>query len=445
METIHDVPAVDLETENHASAADRHAGRLMFDRAYRQRLETDLARWEADGVVAPAEIAAIRAALPPLAPGITIAVVIAIVGGLLIAAAFLAFVAAHWIELARLLRVAMLLAGCLIAYGLGGWFARDGRSVIADLCAGVGAIIFGASIALIGQMYHLGEDFAGGMLLWAMGALAAAALTGSRGALAVALVAASIWSNTRLFELRDPHAAFAIFWLLAAGLALAWNSRAAAHLVAVAALPWWFTAAFQSGIEPALVLADGAALLFGTGLLLAATPWRRTSAAGTVLSAYGAIALAIAATVEVVTFNDILYLRTTLDQAPWAIACGVAGLIFALGAAATTRRPGSAFASGAIALVLAATVTWTSRQGGEAWLGYALQLCAMLCLVVSGMLDDIRPRIVAGWIGIAGVIAGITWAVKGSLLGRSLFLAIAGGAAVGLSTALNRWMPRSRA
>ena len=100
---------------------------MMFDRAYRQRLETDLARWETDGVITPAVLAAIRAALPPLAPGVNIAVVVAIVGGLLIAAAFLAFVAAHWTEIARLLRLAMLFAGILVAHGLGGWFARSGQ------------------------------------------------------------------------------------------------------------------------------------------------------------------------------------------------------------------------------------------------------------------------------------------------------------------------------
>jgi hypothetical protein len=68
----------------------------------------------------------------------------------------------------------------------------------------------------------------------------------------------------------------------------------------------------------------------------------------------------------------------------------------------------------------------------------------MLCLVVSGMLDAARPRIVAGWLGIAGVIASITWAVKGSLLKRSIFLAVAGIVAVVLASALNRFMPRSR-
>ena len=70
--------------------------------------------------------------------------------------------------------------------------------MLADLCASVGSIIFGAGIALIGQMYHLGGDFAGAMLLWAAGALAAAALTGSRGALAVALVAAAYGAAMRI-------------------------------------------------------------------------------------------------------------------------------------------------------------------------------------------------------------------------------------------------------
>ena len=39
--------------------------------------------------------------------------------------------------------------------------------MLGDLCATVGTIIFGAGVALVGQMYNLGGDFAGGMLLWA--------------------------------------------------------------------------------------------------------------------------------------------------------------------------------------------------------------------------------------------------------------------------------------
>ena len=419
----------------------------MFDRTYRQRLEADLARWEADRVIAPAAATAIRTALPPLSPGINIAVVVAIVGGLLIAAAFLAFVAAHWIEIARLSRLAMLFAGIVTAYGLGGWFARSGQPILADLCAAVGALIFGAAIALVGQMYHLGGDFAGGMLLWAMGALAAAALTASRGALAVALAAAIIWSWMRTFESDGPHVAFAVFWLVAGGLALAWNSRVAAHLVAVAALPWWIASAFQShsDFRPVFVLASGAALLFGSALALVASPWQRVAQAGSALSSYGAFSLAgvaiVGATLANAGFRQSMGIA---DQPLWAISCGIAGVILAVAAAATTRRAGTAFAAAAIGLVLVAMALWTPEQSGEPWLAYAALLCAMLCLVVSGMLDAARPRIVAGWLGIAGVIAAITWAVKGSLLKRSIFLATAGIIAVVLAFVLNRLMPRSR-
>ena len=67
-----------------------------------------------------------------------------------------------------------------------------------------------------------------------------------------------------------------------------------------------------------------------------------------------------------------------------------------------------------------------------------------LSRVVSGMPDATRPRIIAGWLGIAGVIAAITWAVKGSLLSRSIFLAGAGMVAVVLALVLNRFVPRTR-
>jgi uncharacterized membrane protein len=422
----------------------------MFDKTYRQRLEADLAQWEADGVIAPAAATSIRSALPPLSPGINIAVVVAIVGGLLIAAAFLAFVAAHWTEIARLLRFAILIAGMVVAGGLGAWFAATGRNVLADLCASIGAIIFGAGIALVGQMYHLGEDFAGGMLLWSIGAFAAALLTGSRGALAVALVAACIWTCMRNYDAHDVlHLPFVAVWLIAAALALAWNSRVAAHLVAVALLPWWIATSLRfelDGAQPSFVLANGAALLFGAGLAIAAAPLPRARRLGTVLSIYGAFSLAAVACLEVTTVDDIIRFRnsTVPAQPLWAILCGAAGVILALASAGITRRAGEILAACSIGLVLLAAPIWPASTAGEPWFAYAALLCAMLCLVVSGVLDDVRPRIVAGWLGIAGVIAGITWAVKGSLLRRSAFLAAAGVVAVVFATALNRALPRAQ-
>ena len=60
----------------------------------------------------------------------------------------------------------------------------------------------------------------------------------------------------------------------------------------------------------------------------------------------------------------------------------------------------------------------------QPWAAYAFALASMLCLIVSGMLDNVRPRIVAGWLGLGLLIAGITWALRGSLLRRAAFLLI---------------------
>jgi hypothetical protein len=132
-------------------------------------------------------------------------------------------------------------------------------------------------------------------------------------------------------------------------------------------------------------------------------------------------------------------------------------MILAFVAAAIGRRAGPIFIGVAIACVVVVAVGWAQSVvgeplpadppgvrpvAGEPWLVYALELIATLCLVVSGMLDGARARTVAGWLGLAAVIASITWAVKGSLLSRSIFLAAAGAAAIAIAMLLGRLLPK---
>ena len=51
----------------------------MSERAYRERLEADLARWQADGLLPPKSADAIRATLRPVPESLTIATVVGIV------------------------------------------------------------------------------------------------------------------------------------------------------------------------------------------------------------------------------------------------------------------------------------------------------------------------------------------------------------------------------
>jgi uncharacterized membrane protein len=408
----------------------------MFDRHYRRRLDVDLLRWQADGTISAATGEAIRRALGPMPGAISVATMVGIAGGLLIAAAFLAFVAANWSAIPRGARLGMLLAGIAAAHGLGAWFARQDRRYLADAAVAVGAIVFGASIALVGQMYHLAGDFAAAMLFWALGALAAAVLTSSRGALAVALVVACIWSGTRALQFDDaPHLPFVAVWLVAAALALLWNSAAARHLVAIAALAWWGVNGGDVH-NPAFVWAAGAALLLGGGLLAQANGPAPVRALGETCATYASFA-----TVPVLALA-VIDLSGTLDLSAWLIVCGVLGVVFAALASTLMRRTGPLLASAAIALMLLAVALSRQDFTGHEWLTDAAAIAAALCLIISGMLDDARARVVAGWIGLAVVIAAITWTVQGSLLTRSFFLAIAGASAILLALALGRLLPR---
>ena len=411
----------------------------MLDRHYRRRLDADLLRWQADGTITADTGDAIRRALGPMQAGIGIATMVGIAGGLLIAAAFLAFVAANWSAVPRVARFGMLLAGIAGGHALGAVFARQARPYLADAAVAAAAIVFGASIALVGQMYHLAGDFAAALLLWGVGALAAAVLTGSCGALAVALVAACIWSGTRAIELPDtPHVAFVAFWLVAAGLALLWNSAPARHLVAIAALAWWGEAGAATN-NPTFVWAAGTALLLGASLLAQARGPGSVRAFGATGALYAAFAMAPVLALAIVDVSSRIIF------APWLIGCAGVGLALAVGAAALARRPSPILTAAAIALTILAVVS--SRKGllGNEWLTDAAALAAPLCLIVAGMLDDSRPRVIAGWIGLAVAIAAITWTVEGSLLGRSLFLAIAGGTAIVVALALERLLPREGA
>jgi uncharacterized membrane protein len=415
----------------------------MFEAAYRRRLDADLAAWQKEGLIAPSIGDAIRTRLGPPPSSVGIPTVVGILGGLLIAAAFLTFVAANWSEIPRPARFIILLGGIACAYALAAWFDRGGRVYLADLCVTVGSIVFGGAIALTGQMYHLGGDFAAGILLWAGGALIAAALTGSRGGLAVALVVACFWSGMRVDEIREPHVPFTIFWLASAALAIIWNAPTARHLVSLAALAWWIMVAVHYvrffSFEPFAVAAAGGALLFGAGLMMSNYGEQNLRRFGATLSNYGILLFVVVVALTIIGISGAQAYQMPI----WVQACGFVGLVLAAAAAALGRSTGAAVATVAllIGFALEAGYLGSIRPRNEPWLAYALVLIAMLGFVVSGMLDDMRPRVVAGWLGLAVTLGAITWAMEGSLIGRAVFLAFAGAVAVALAIGLGRIKP----
>lgn len=116
-----------------------------------------------------------------------------IMAGVLVGAAILIFVAANWDAVPRLARVIGLFAVIAAGYIGGAVLRIRGHEWSADACWIVAACGFGASIALISQMYHLSGDERGAVLLWSAGTALAAVVLRSGPLTVMACLLASGW------------------------------------------------------------------------------------------------------------------------------------------------------------------------------------------------------------------------------------------------------------
>src|SRR4029079_9743628 len=123
------------------------------------------------------------------------------------------------------------------------------------------------------------------------------------------------------------------------------------------------------------------------------------------LSHYAAAGLAIDLALYLLFVWSDGPFRTSGTDSQFALACGATGLILAIAAARLRQTWGAVLAAIAIALALAVMARVAAYLGaGGRWLTYAFALSSMLALILSGIFDDSRPRVVAGWSGLGGTI-----------------------------------------
>ena len=156
--------------------------------AFVSRLRVEVQQWEADGIITADQAEAIRDRYESDAPassgsaiGNRVVTVIAIMGAVLIGLGIIAFIAANWSEIPKLVKLAMMVVGTPAIYVIG-WFlgyrldyARIGIAIIL-----VGAIAFGASIHLVAQTYHVPVNHPNLVPLWFLGVIPLAYITRSR-------------------------------------------------------------------------------------------------------------------------------------------------------------------------------------------------------------------------------------------------------------------------
>ncbi|HEV7254544.1 MAG TPA: DUF2157 domain-containing protein [Mesorhizobium sp.] len=235
---------------------------------YAARVKEDIARWAAAGLVDVAQAERLRADVDAReGAGFSFGGVLAMFAGLFLAAALLLLVAANWDAIPRLLRVAGFFL-LIVGFYSGGAVLKDhGRRAFGEALWIAGAGAFGASIALIGQMYHLGGTEAAALITWSLGTGLAALLLNSKPLTIAASGIAAFWLFSHGGDFWDGTAFPDAFPLLAVALwlvSLRTGSRAARELLLLSLLGYVIVLALRGSL-----VTIGSLLLLGSGALFA--------------------------------------------------------------------------------------------------------------------------------------------------------------------------------
>jgi uncharacterized membrane protein len=181
-------------------------------------------------------------------------------GGIMLAAGVLLFVAAHWTDLSPAQRMALLVfavGGSHLAAAL----AADRFPALAVTLHAVGTATLGGGIYLAGQIFNMQEHWPTGILLWAIGALAGWWLLGGWPQLAFSALLIPFWLTGELTEaVSQQTVSFPIVAAFSTLLAICYLSVPVRTLVwigGIALIPsvltlvlwnWWGSLRFATGM-----------------------------------------------------------------------------------------------------------------------------------------------------------------------------------------------------
>jgi uncharacterized membrane protein len=430
----------------------------VFERGYRQRLEADLVKWVAGGLISGDAAQSIRTArfgeeAVSRLPGI-----FAMLGALMLAASVSAFVAANWQEIPRLVRlvgILALIAGCFFPALL---LERRGMPKGADAAITFATLCFGAGVALVGQMYHLPADWPAGAMLIAIGGLVAAACTGKNGPLLIAFVAMTSWSCGRfdIWQWREIHWSFLLLFVPGLLLALGRENRLVAHAAILALSVWLATWLVQpSDVRPLTAgrylfnLVDGglaySAAYIAIGLLAVHRGWPAVLQA---LLPWGSWVFGILLCFEIFfVLEKALVIPHAL--VPYVYPAHGAALVAlaALAVLGPERDKGRFVIIAACVAGLTIPLMLSGFAETDAPIRVLVPvavLASAVALITGGLLAGLGTLIAAGYAVFGASILILLWRTIGTLLNQSLFFLVAGVALVGLAAGARKLASRSR-
>lgn len=417
---------------------------MILRQQYLKRLKSDLDRWSQRGLVDPAKIPAIVKDAEGTGGGTSLTTILAVLGVVLLGFAAMSFVAANWTEMSKLTKLLMLAFGMWGAVGIAAWRIRvdeEGQALYTEAAILLAVILFGVSIMLIGQMYHIGGEYSDGLMLWLAGALLTAWLVPSRAALVLAIILAPMWSIAVLME--DPtmlHWQFLIPISLASLLAAGMGWRPAAHLIIVAWGVWfavtgiWLLDYLDWPSDSVMVLAAMIALtIFAKGhiSMRIIAPFEDAMIHWGLLAAMGTAFWLPLAAEGFLPDDNYIWLAALLGAA----VLGTGGMAFAQ---SRLSMPDMAALVGATLVLIAfpyARLAW-----GEVvdWLFVIAYFGASVWCVSYGTRTHDRFSINLGFTAFGLMALYVYFETVGTLLDTAAFFAIGGLLLIGLSVGLGR-------
>jgi uncharacterized membrane protein len=390
----------------------------LADRSFAGQLSRESEAWVADGIVTAEQAAAIRSRYADVREERrgSATTALAVIGAIAVGFGVIGFVAANWEEMSHGVRLALLTAVVAGSYAAG-FHLRDrtgSRPRVGEALYLLGVLLFGASLFLVGQMYHVEAHDPFALLLWAGGAIATAVVVRSRAIAATAVLIFTAWVGFEFGLALDDAgsntwAAFpvvAVFYGGALyGLATAAQERIREHWFASSGFP-------ESGRGVGLPVA--AAGLFVFTFADAADELGR---AGDELSGF--------------------LLTGLLLLAALALA-GAAAL-------ALSRRPSGRYEAGMLVIVIGAMVVATLLGGnGDAWaiLFNILFAAVALGIIYAGFLSDEAWLVNLGVVFVAVDLVARYFDVFWSALPRSVGMIGAGLLVLGIAYVLERQRKR---
>ncbi|MBC8015106.1 MAG: DUF2157 domain-containing protein [Sporomusaceae bacterium] len=203
--------------------------------------------WVEKGIIPEASAALIRNHYGPAdkkTGGKTVLTMFGIIGAILIGLGMILILAHNWDELSRMTRmfIAMgMLVTAQIVAGFSLWWKRDSTAWMESASTFL-MVAIGASISLVGQTYHISDDFSAFMLSWMVLSIPLVYLMGVTTPGLLYLIGITTWALSRESYSIDKHLIWVLFGFI---IPYYWNSlKEKPYANPTVLISWFFTLSF---------------------------------------------------------------------------------------------------------------------------------------------------------------------------------------------------------